>query len=243
MEDKDMIIKQNIGLVKKCAGKFKNKYCYDDLVQEGLIALFLASNNFDESKGVKFSTFATIYIINSIKRFLDINQRTIRIPINKIKILNSYFYLYKNIINDNHNYKNKYSFFAKKLNIKETDLINLINAENDCISLDKIYKNEEDNSEAGDMYKYLSVEDESYKKIEEEIDNNYLLETINVIMENINEKERKAIIEKYKLFGYEENKNNNNNKGKKKRKDHVARNAIKKLRKNKKIQKLKELIM
>lgn len=39
---------------------------FEDAVQEGLIALFFALNSFDESRGVSFSTYASVCIQNGV---------------------------------------------------------------------------------------------------------------------------------------------------------------------------------
>jgi RNA polymerase sigma factor (sigma-70 family) len=57
------------GLVHWQAYKFHQPEFYEDLVQEGYVALWDAVNNFDESRGVKFSTYATKAIRN---RMLDL---------------------------------------------------------------------------------------------------------------------------------------------------------------------------
>lgn len=55
-------------LVYKIARRFcTNNADYEDLVQAGLMGLFKASKRFDITKGVKFTTFATYFIIGAIK--------------------------------------------------------------------------------------------------------------------------------------------------------------------------------
>lgn len=55
-------------LVYKIARRFcTNHTDYEDLVQAGLMGLFKATKRFDITKGVKFTTFATYYIIGAIK--------------------------------------------------------------------------------------------------------------------------------------------------------------------------------
>jgi RNA polymerase primary sigma factor len=241
MSDKDKLINDNIGLVKKYAGKFRDRYCYDDLVQEGLIALLLASNKFDETKGVKFSTFATNYIINSIKRFLSINSRTIRLPINKIATLNAYFLLCKEIKINNPDNINTYKNIAKKLRIKERELICLINSEKGCLSLDKIYT--EDDKENNNIYKYLYVEDEQYNKVDEEIDKISLNKEIKEILKKLSKVERTHIVKKYELSDYVEDECfDKESKYINRRTDYISRNAIKKIRKHKGINALKKYI-
>lgn len=65
-DGKEQIIKEYIPLVKYIASRVmftKNKYMeYEDLVSYGMIGLIDALNKFDASKGMKFSSYASIRI-------------------------------------------------------------------------------------------------------------------------------------------------------------------------------------
>ncbi|MBR3941986.1 MAG: SigB/SigF/SigG family RNA polymerase sigma factor [Clostridia bacterium] len=64
-------IEDNMGLVYSVVKRFLGRGTeYDDLVQIGSIGLIKAAENFDESKGFCFSTYAVPMIIGEIKRFL-----------------------------------------------------------------------------------------------------------------------------------------------------------------------------
>ena len=72
----------NLGLVNYTAMKFQGRGLdMEDLVQEGTIGLMTAVNHFDGSKGVKFSTYATIWIQQSIRRAIANHGSTIRVPV------------------------------------------------------------------------------------------------------------------------------------------------------------------
>lgn len=79
---KDHIIKEYIPLVKYIASRVslgKNKYMdYDDLVSYGMIGLMDAITKFDEQKGIKFSSYASIRIkgaiIDEIRRARPISK-------------------------------------------------------------------------------------------------------------------------------------------------------------------------
>jgi RNA polymerase sporulation-specific sigma factor len=63
------IIEQNIGLVHACANRFRGRGIeYDDLFSSGCIGLIKATDGFDESRGVRFSTYAVPVILGEIKR-------------------------------------------------------------------------------------------------------------------------------------------------------------------------------
>ncbi len=51
-----------------------------DLVQEAMLGLIRAAEKFDWRKGYKFSTYAVLWIKQSIQRGLDNTGRQVRIP-------------------------------------------------------------------------------------------------------------------------------------------------------------------
>lgn len=62
-------IENNIGLVHSIAARFKGRGVdYEDLFQNGCVGLIKAVDNFDESKGFAFSTYAVPVIMGEIKR-------------------------------------------------------------------------------------------------------------------------------------------------------------------------------
>lgn len=82
---REEIIKKNIPLVKYIASKImvgKNKYVeYEDLISYGMIGLMDAINKYDDTKGMKFSTYAAIRIngsiIDEIRKNSPISKRAI----------------------------------------------------------------------------------------------------------------------------------------------------------------------
>ena len=66
---RDAFIEQNLGLVHACAGRFRGRGMdYDDLYSAGCMGLVKACDNFDETRGVCFSTYAVPVIIGEIKK-------------------------------------------------------------------------------------------------------------------------------------------------------------------------------
>ena len=69
IDARDKKITENIGLVHSIANRFRNRGAdYDDLFQAGCVGLIKAVDNFDESKGFAFSTYAVPVIMGEIKR-------------------------------------------------------------------------------------------------------------------------------------------------------------------------------
>ena len=62
-------IEQNLGLVHACAQRYKGKGIdYDDLYQAGCVGLVKAADGFDQSRGLRFSTYAVPVILGEIRR-------------------------------------------------------------------------------------------------------------------------------------------------------------------------------
>jgi len=89
---KEKIIQSNLRLSASIAKNYyqKNFNCFIkflDMIQDGNMGLMKAVEKFDVTKGYKFSTYATLWIRQSILRQMDNCKRTIRIPVNKCAIL------------------------------------------------------------------------------------------------------------------------------------------------------------
>lgn len=68
-DKRERLISENLGLVHSCANKFRGRGTdYDDLFQAGCVGLIKAADNFDESRGFAFSTYAVPVILGEIRR-------------------------------------------------------------------------------------------------------------------------------------------------------------------------------
>lgn len=66
----DLLLKKNQGLIYKVVRKFaKDEDTIEELGQRCSIAMFKAAEKFEFSRGLKFSTAATTYILNECRRF------------------------------------------------------------------------------------------------------------------------------------------------------------------------------
>lgn len=67
--ERNEMVESNLGLVHSCANRFRGRGVeYDDLFQAGCIGLIKAADNFDETRGFSFSTYAVPVILGEIRR-------------------------------------------------------------------------------------------------------------------------------------------------------------------------------
>lgn len=78
---RERLIRANLRLVVSIAKEYVNRgISFLDLIEEGNLGLFRAVQRFDPSTGYKFSTYATWWIKQAIRRALANKAKTIRIP-------------------------------------------------------------------------------------------------------------------------------------------------------------------
>lgn len=80
-ESKTRIMEANLRLVVPIAKKYHRQGTeFLDLIEEGNLGLMHAIDKFDPSKGYRFSTYASYWIEQSIRRAVEEQSKTIRIP-------------------------------------------------------------------------------------------------------------------------------------------------------------------
>ncbi len=86
---KTELVQRNLRLVVDIAKRYAGHgLAFLDLVQEGNIGLMKAAERFQQSKGFKFSTYATWWIRQGITRALADQSRTIRVPVHMNEVSN-----------------------------------------------------------------------------------------------------------------------------------------------------------
>jgi len=84
-EARSRLVEHNLRLVVWVAKRFRGRgFDFIDVIQEGSVGLMRAVDRFDPRVGARFSTFATHWIQQGIRRALAERARTIRIPVNRI---------------------------------------------------------------------------------------------------------------------------------------------------------------
>jgi RNA polymerase primary sigma factor len=79
---KDELITHNLRLVVSIARRYRGtELTLLDLIQEGTLGLIRATEKFDWRRGLRFSTYATLWIRQAIGRALSSQSRAIRLPV------------------------------------------------------------------------------------------------------------------------------------------------------------------
>jgi len=83
LDAKEKLISSNLRLVVSIAKRYQvsTELTLLDVIQEGMLGLIRAAEKFDWRRGLKFSTYATLWIRQAIQRGLDNNARVIRLPV------------------------------------------------------------------------------------------------------------------------------------------------------------------
>jgi RNA polymerase primary sigma factor len=88
---RDRMVRANLRLVVNIARGYTGKgLALQDLIEEGNLGLLRAVEGFDPGMGTRFSTYASYWIKQSIKRALINSAKTIRIPAYMVELLSKW---------------------------------------------------------------------------------------------------------------------------------------------------------
>lgn len=168
-DSRDVKIESNMGLVHSCAHRFTGRGVeYEDLVQAGCVGLIKAVDNYDESRGFSFSTYAVPVILGEIKRIFRSDgtvkvSRAIKDRARKIAALREEY------IAENGK-EPEISIISSKLNLSDEETAQAINASMPVYSL-----TQDEESDSADF----DIPVESYdSEISDKIALNQILSTL-----------------------------------------------------------------
>lgn len=183
---KETLITENSPLIKSVIKKYLKKGIeFDDLYQLGSLGFLKAINNFDESFGVKFSTYAVPMIAGEIKRFIRDNG-IIKVS-RSTKQLNNHINRFIEEYISQYHESPSIEIIAKKFEIDETEVVYAMDSAIKPISLYTMVG--DDNGK--EQYLIDKIEDD--KPLEKELDNELLYK----IIKDLPLRDRKIIILRY----------------------------------------------
>lgn len=190
---KEHLVKANLRLVVKIA---KNFFTSDisllDLIQEGNLGLLKAATKFDYRRNVRFSTYASWWIKQSIVRSLSNKRRAIRLPHRKEEILKK-INRTVNILAQKLMREPSAAEVAEDMGIKEKDLVDLMSLSNSVVSLDS--ESSEDSGTLQEIYEDYTYDPDS------QLMRNSLKEETEKVLGSLQEKEKKIILYRFAFHG------------------------------------------
>ena len=124
---RELIVSQNIGLVKNLAMKYaSNYYEPEDLIQVGFVGLVKAIDRFDCRFDVMFSTYAVPMILGEIKRFIRDDgkikiSRQLKTEMKDLKIIQQEYY-------NKYGKSPKISYLAEQMEVSKEHVMEVLEA-------------------------------------------------------------------------------------------------------------------
>lgn len=199
----DICIK-NERLVQKYAvaylGYYGNSLTMDDLVQSGFMGLLKAAENFDVSSDYAFSTYATLWIKQSITRDIADFGFMIRIPVHMMERIIKITKLENKYDISGVDDKTIIKQIAEDLEISEDEVRSAITYKKRYLNITSLNTptSEKDDTEIVDF-----IADDESESIEEMVESMILSDDLNKAMSTLSDKEQKIL--KYR-FGMVDNR-------------------------------------
>lgn len=193
---KEKIVEKYIPLVKYLASRImlgKTKYIeYEDLVSYGIVGLLDAINRYDSSKGMKFSSYATLRIKGAMIDEIRKNRPISKGAMDKLAKYNESIERLQNIFMREPSIKE----IAIDLNVTEAEVSQVENYINymSIISLESVIYSDDD-----DVTIMETLEDKNAISPETALENKEKLEMLSEAIENLKEKDKLIL----KLYYYE----------------------------------------
>ena len=145
---KDKLVKANLRFVVSVAKQYQHQGLgLTDLIDEGNIGLVKAAEKFDETRGFKFISYAVWWIRQSILQAIAEQSRIVRLPLNQVGALSKINAEISKFEQENQRRPSVHEL-SDLTNIDETKIEQTIKADNQHMSIDAPFQEDDDNSMA-----------------------------------------------------------------------------------------------
>lgn len=187
------LVESNLRLVVKIAKSYLTPdVSFLDLVQEGNVGLLKAASKYDHRKKVRFSTYASWWIKQSITRALSNKRRQIRLPHRKEDALRKIQRTF-NTLSQKLMRKPSVEEVAAELGMEVDEVVQILNISTSTVSMDSDL-----NSESGTLHDVY--EDYSFSPDKEVLQNALREETLQ-FLDRLREKEKKILLYRFAFYG------------------------------------------
>lgn len=199
-EAKETFINANYRLVVSIAKKYRrDNIDILDLIQAGNLGLIKAVEKYDYKKGFKFSTYATLWIKQSISRYIDDCEHSIRLPVHLQQKLSKIIRKRIDYINEFHK-EPTLEELSVYIDIELDKLKTILENNKNVVSLDCPIKDDED----GSLVDFIPSDENISDIVIEEVEKHNLEEKIDEILSFLTEQEQVVLRSRFGLGGYEQ---------------------------------------
>lgn len=141
----EKLTRANLRFVVSVAKQYQNQgLSLGDLINEGNLGLIKAARRFDETRGFKFISYAVWWIRQSILQALAEQSRIVRLPLNRVGVLNRIGKAYSNLEQE---YEREPSAeeLAKELEMDVEEISDTLRVSSKHLSFDAPFTQDEEN--------------------------------------------------------------------------------------------------